>query len=163
MSGGNPNVAFELGLAVGENKKCMTLLKSGQPNPLGSADLGYAERAEYTSAATLKDRVRGITTSQLVGMRLLNTLSYDLLPVVGDADRPELEQRLAAVLLKVFQNKQIQKRQATQILGDDSLTTAALNLLREKDVLKVEGQKRGSRWVFTDSWAYDDHEVSGVI
>jgi hypothetical protein len=163
ISGGNPNVAFELGLAVADNKKCMTILKTGEPNPLGSADLGYAERAEYTSAGTLKDKLRDVVQSQLGGLRLLNKLSYDLLPTAGTIDRPDLERRLAELLRKVFENKQVQKRQATQILGGDALATAALNAPRESDVLKVEGQKRGSRWVFTDNWTYADHEVSGVI
>jgi nucleoside 2-deoxyribosyltransferase len=162
VSGGNPNVAFELGLAVGDNKKCMTILKTGEPNPLGSADLGYAERAEYTSAATLKDKLREIVTSQLSGLRLLSELSYGLLPTAGDMSREEVEQRLREVLLKVFENRQIQKRQAIAILGE-GLATAALNALREKDVLRVEGQRRGARWVFTDNWVYGDHEVSGVI
>jgi hypothetical protein len=127
ISGGNPNVAFELGLAVSENKKCMTILKTGEANPLGSADLGYAERAEYSSAATLKDKLGDVVRSQLSGLRLLNSLSYDLLPAAADTDRPDLEKRLGELLLKVFENKQIQKRQATQILGGDALATAALN------------------------------------
>jgi hypothetical protein len=163
VSGGNPNVAFELGLAVAENRKCMTMLKTGEPNPLGSADLGYAERAEYTSAATLKQRLGDVSVSQLSGLRLLAELSYELLPSAGGMDRPAVEKRLQELLQKVFENKQIQKRQASQIMESDGLATAALNALREREVLKVEGQRRGSRWVFTDSWAYADHEVSGVI
>jgi hypothetical protein len=163
VSGGNPNVAFELGLAVSENKKCMTILRTGKPNPLGSADLGYAERAEYDSIASLKTRIREVAVTQLSGMRLFNELSYSLHPVAGDLDRQTLEDRLRHVVKTVFDKKQIQKRGASQILGDEGLATAALNALREKDVLKVEGQRRGSRWVFTDSWAYADHEVSGVV
>src|SRR2546423_10653097 len=31
---GNPNVAFELGLATAIGKRCITLLKSGEKNPL---------------------------------------------------------------------------------------------------------------------------------
>src|SRR3954447_22799832 len=41
ISGGNPNVAFELGLAAAHGKPCITLLKVGEANPLGAADLGY--------------------------------------------------------------------------------------------------------------------------
>jgi hypothetical protein len=37
----------------------------------------------------------------------------------------------------------------------------ALNLLRTHGVLKVEGQKKGARWVFTDPWVHHDHQVSG--
>jgi len=42
ISKGNPNVAFELGLAVAINTPSITLLKTGEPNPLGSADLSYS-------------------------------------------------------------------------------------------------------------------------
>jgi hypothetical protein len=55
ISNGNANVAFELGMAVATAKPCITLLRSGDPNPLGGADLSYSERAEYTSRQTLKE------------------------------------------------------------------------------------------------------------
>lgn len=60
ISGGNPNVAFELGLAVAAYRPCVSLLKTGQDNPLGQADLGYSERAEYSSRETLKAVLRKI-------------------------------------------------------------------------------------------------------
>jgi hypothetical protein len=163
ISAGNPNVAFELGLAVSENKKCMTILKTGEANPLGSADLGYAERAEYDSIATLKETLRTVARSQLSGLRLFGDLSYELVPSDGSLERPDVERRIQSLVQKVFENRQIQKKQASQIMGGDALGTAVLSALRARDVLKVEGQKRGSRWVFTDNWVYADHEVSGVI
>jgi hypothetical protein len=55
ISGGNPNVSFELGPAIAVNRRCLTFLKAGEPNPLGTSDLAYAERSEYTSAATLRE------------------------------------------------------------------------------------------------------------
>src|SRR3954454_7296309 len=107
ISGGNPNVAFELGLAVADNKKCMTILKSGEANPLGSADLGYAERAEYSSAATLKDTLRRVTQSQSSGLRQLNAVSDELRPLAGDADGADIEHRLHRLLSKALENKQV--------------------------------------------------------
>ena len=50
ISNGNPNVAFELGLAAAVGKPCITLLKTGEHNPLGAADLGYSERANIRCA-----------------------------------------------------------------------------------------------------------------
>jgi hypothetical protein len=50
-------------------------------------------------------------------------------------------------VLKVF-DKHITKRQAASILGADALATTVLNALREEDVLQVQGQRRGERWVF---------------
>ena len=41
ISNGNPNVSFELGMAVAITKPCITLLKTGEPNPLGGADMSY--------------------------------------------------------------------------------------------------------------------------
>lgn len=77
--------------------------------------------------------------------------------------RPDFENRITQVISRVFRSKHITKQQASTILGDVELATAVLNALRAKDVLKVEGQRRGARWVFTDKWAYHDHEVSGVV
>ena len=59
--------------------------------------------------------------------------------------------------------KHITKGQAKTILGSDQLASAVLNGLRQQDVLQVQGQRRGARWIFTDKWAYHDHEVAGVI
>jgi len=35
----------------------------------------------------------------------------------------------------------------------DQLATDALNIFREEGVLRVEGERRGAKWVFTDAWA----------
>jgi len=67
------------------------------------------------------------------------------------------------VVLRVFNAKHITKSQGAGILGADALATTVFNALREKDVLQVQGQRRGARWVFTDHWVYHDHEVSGVV
>jgi len=69
VSRGNPNVAFELGLAVVQNKSCITILQTGEPTPLGSAHLGYAERAEYTSAAVLKEMLAKLLASKSTATR----------------------------------------------------------------------------------------------
>ena len=53
ISGGNANVALELGLSLAVDKNCLTILKTGLDNPLGNADLSYAERIEYNSLKTL--------------------------------------------------------------------------------------------------------------
>src|SRR5712692_4156534 len=73
---GNPNVAFELGLAVAVGKPCITLLRTGEPNPLGAADLGYSERAEYASRETLKTKLKQLLVAKSSALRLFNRISY---------------------------------------------------------------------------------------
>jgi hypothetical protein len=162
ITGGNPNVAFELGLGVAINKRCMGLLKTGEPNPLGTADLGYAERLEYTSAGTLKEKLAILARAQSTGLRLLSQLSYDIHASAEPMSRPDFESRITQVVSRVFRSKHINKSQASSILGSSDLATAVLNGLRARDVLQVEG-RRYARWIFTDKWAYHDHEVSGVV
>lgn len=80
ISNGNPNVAFELGLAAAIDKPCITLLKTGENNPLGAADLGYSERAEYTSRETLKAKL-----SQLLKKNLQHSACSTTSPIQCEA------------------------------------------------------------------------------
>ena len=160
-SGGNANVAFELGLAVAIDKRCMTVLKHGEHNPLGSADLGYSERMEYTSATTLKERLRTFVTAKSTALGLVKELSFQLVPSDGSMAQPEVYERLVKLLVRVFNSRHISKSQAKTIMKTDQLASAALSKLRAKEVLKVEGANRGARYVFTDKWVYADHQVTG--
>ncbi len=160
-SGGNPNVAFELGLAVAENKSCIIMLKAGEANPLGSADLGYAERAEYQSVATLKEKLRSLLQAKSSALRLLRDVSFSIHDASIALSREEVEAALLRVVQKVFTTRRLTKGEAEELCGDRRLADIALNKLRDNDVLKIEGQKRGAHWVFTDSWVHIDHEVSG--
>jgi hypothetical protein len=162
ISKGNPNVAFELGLAAAAGKPCITLLKSGEPNPLGHADLGYSERAEYVSRETLKAKLTQLLLAKSSALRLFNKLSYATQPSPFGLTREQDKQRLIEIVKHVFRHKKITKTQARTIVEDDKRTGIALNALREANVLRVEGAKRGATWVFTDSWVYHDHEVVGV-
>jgi nucleoside 2-deoxyribosyltransferase len=159
---GNPNVAFELGLAVAIGKPCITLLKQGGPNPLGSADLGYSERAEYTSRETLKAKLRQLLVAKSSALRLFKSMSYAIQTGAFNVTREQDEQTLKELVQHVFQNQKITKPQARAIAeDDDKRATNLLNALREAGVLRVEGEKRGAAWVFTDSWVHHDHEVVG--
>lgn len=83
----------------------------------------------------------------------------------GDAfniTREQDEQNLTEIVKHVFQHKKITKPKARIIAGDDKRATGALNALRDARVLRVEGSKKGARWVFTDNWAHHDHEVVGA-
>lgn len=161
VSGGNSNVAFELGLAVAANKRCLTLLKKGEPNPLGTADLGYAERLEYTSAATLKDSLRNFMLKQSSPARLLRDLSNSMSAEMA-LGQPDLLARLTTLLRAVFNSKRIKRPTAREIMGNnDALAGSALVALRANGVLTTEGATRGARWVFTSDWVYHDHEVMG--
>jgi hypothetical protein len=161
-TGGNPNVAFELGLAVAVGRPCITLVKQGGANPLGSADLGYSERAEYTSRETLKAKLKQLLIAKSSALRLLKSTSYAMQTGTFNVTREQDEQTLKEIVAHVFEHKKITKPHARTIVeDDDKRATLALNALREAGVLRVEGEKRGAAWVFTDTWVHHDHEVVG--
>ena len=163
ISKGNPNVAFELGLAVCQGKPCITMLKTGELNPLGGADLGYSERAEYTSRETLKDKLRQLLVAKSNALRLWNTISYEVQHAGFGMTREQLENAIRELVKTVFQNKKIAKPAARVLFGDnDANATTVLDALRQHNVLKVEGAKKGAYYVFTDEWVYHDHEVVGA-
>jgi nucleoside 2-deoxyribosyltransferase len=161
ISKGNPNVAFELGLAVAVGKQCITLLKTGELNPLGAADLGYSERAEYSSRETLKTKLRQLLKAKSSALRLFNDISYALQRDAYNITREQDERNLMDIVKHVFQHKRITKPKARSIIGDDRRATLGLNALRNANVLQVQGARRGATWVFTDKWVYHDHEVVG--
>src|SRR5947209_14693692 len=96
ISNGNANVAFELGLAVAIGKPCITLLRTGEPNPLGAADLGYSERAEYSSRETLKARLKHLLLAKSSALRLFNKISYAIQTDPFNITREQDEQKLIA-------------------------------------------------------------------
>jgi nucleoside 2-deoxyribosyltransferase len=162
ITNGNPNVAFELGLAAAVGKPCITLLKAGERNPLGNADLGYSEHAEYTSRETLKAKLKQLLNAKSTALRLFKSISYAIQAGTFNITREQDEQKLIEIVKHVFLHKKITKPQARSIIGEDKRATNALNALREANVLRVEGVKKGAAWVFTDSWVNRDHEVTGV-
>lgn len=161
ISGGNANVAFELGLSIAADRRCITMLKSGESNPLGSADLGYSERMEYTSAATLKARLRSFVLAQCSGLAVIKEISYSSL-TSSTLTPAELEDRLLRIVQRCFTAKSITRRQTETIMGTSALAGSALKALRAAGVLRVDGAKGvAARWVFTDAWVYHDHQVRG--
>jgi hypothetical protein len=162
ISNGNPNVAFELGLAVASEKRVITLLKTGEPNPLGKSDLAYAERVEYSSTGTLKARLAELLNAQSSAIKLIDALSYAVTPEDGSVDRIAVRDRLAKLILKVFTDKSVTKKGATTIMGTEALGQSAINHLRQRNVLQIDGLKRGARYVFGETWVYSDHEVAGI-
>jgi len=162
ISGGNPNVAFELGLAAATNKSCITLLMAGQDNPLGRADLGYSERAEYTSRETLKEKLKLLLKAKCTAMRTINKLSYELNSDAFPFDRAELENRILRVVNIVFRNKRTTRAAVRGVLDNkDGLAGLVLNGLRQEGVLQPEGAKRHAKWVFSPNWVHHNHEVTG--
>ena len=77
--------------------------------------------------------------------------------------RDQLEARIRDLANHVFQNKRIAKPAARVIFNhNDANATTVLDALREHNVLKVEGAKKGAYYVFTDEWVNHDHEVVGA-
>ena len=162
ITNGNPNVAFELGLAVAVGKPCITLVKTGGSNPLGAADLGYSEHAAYSSRESLKTRLKQLLIAKASALRQFNKMSYSIQTNKFNITREHDEQKLIEIVNHVFQHKKITKPTARTIIGDEKRATAVLNSLREANVLRVEGVKKGAAWVFTDKWVHHDHEVAGA-
>ncbi len=162
ISGGNANVAFELGLAAAVDRPCITLLKSGEPNPLGGADLGYSERAEYQSRESLKETLRAVLSAKSSALRALNRVSYSIQSDVFPYDRVEIEYRLGQLLKEVFQSKRATRATASSIFGDNATASRALQGLREEGVFKLEGQRKAAKWLLADDWVHHDHEVAGA-
>ncbi len=159
---GNPNVAFELGLAAAVGKPCITLLKAGEPNPLGAADLGYSERAEYTSRESLKAKLKQLLIANSSALRQFNKISYAIQIDPFNITREQDERKLIEIAKHVFLHKKITKPKARTIVGDDKRATITLNALRDANILRVEGVKKGATWVFTDRWVHHEHEVVGA-
>jgi hypothetical protein len=162
ISGGNPNVALELGMAVAINRPCITLLKTGEPNPLGNADMGYSERAEYQSRATLKTKLKELLRAKSSALRLLNTISYRVQSDAFPYPREDIEQRLTQTVAYVFQNKRATRATVTNIFESNVTSGIVLDALRENDIFKLEGQTKGARWLLSDTWVHHDHEVVGA-
>lgn len=162
ISNGNPNVAFELGLAAAVGKPCITLLKTGEGNPLGAADLGYSERAEYNSRESLKAKLKQLLNAKSSALRLFKDISYAMQRDAFNITREQDELNLIEIVKHVFQHKKITKPKARTIVGDDRRATNTLNALRKANVLQAEGSGKGATWVFTDSWVHHDHEVVGA-
>lgn len=162
VSGGNPNVAFELGLAAASNRPCMTVLKTGEPNPLGSADLSYAERAEYTSVATLKQKLRTILISKSTASKVAKEVSYHIFDGSKPQSHADLHEKTTQVLKTIYKNKRITKRQAETTYGDRAYADAALSKLRALEAIEMAGERRGAHYVFSNKWVYHDHEVAGA-
>ncbi len=160
ISNGNANVAFELGLATAIGKPCITLLKTGEKNPLGNADLGYSERAEYASRESLRAKLSQLLSAKSSALRLFYDISYNMRHDAFNITREQDEQNLRAIIKYVFMNKNISKPRAVEIVRDEKRATAALNALRDADVLRVEGVRKAARWVFNDNWTHHDHEVT---
>lgn len=162
ISKGNPNVAFELGMAVAIAKPCITLLKTGELNPLGGADMSYSERAEYTSRETLKEKVRSLLAAKSSALRTINKVSYFVQSDAFDYDREEIEKRLIKVVNHVYRSKKITRAGVTKIVGSDKQAGIVLNALREHEVLQLEGQRKAAKWLMSDKWVTHDHEVVGA-
>ena len=162
ISKGNPNVSFELGMAVAIAKPCITLLKAGEDNPLGGADLGYSERAEYTSRQTLKEKVRTLLVAKSSALRTLNSCSYYVQSDAFEYDREEIEMRLIKVVNHVYKNKKITRAGVKRIFGNDKQAGIVLNVLREHGVLQLQGQRKAAKWLMGENWVTHDHEVVGA-
>lgn len=161
ISKGNPNVALELGMAIAINKPCITLLKSGEENPLGRADLGYSERAEYASRATLKERITELLRAKSSALRTINEVSYFVQSDAFEYNRAEIEARLTRVVQQVYQDKKITRAGVKKIVGDDKKAGIVLDAFRQYNVFQLVGQRRAAKWMLSDSWVEHDHEVAG--
>ena len=162
ISGGNPNVSFEIGLAVARFKRCSTILRTGAENPLGRADMSYAERAEYSSAATLRETLLRVLRSKSSALAIIRQAANYLYDSAKPYSVDQIEGHLVALLNEVFQHSRITKQQAERLIGDRALADGLMSHLRERGVLAIDGQRRGAKWVFGENWVTKHHEVVGI-
>lgn len=161
-SGGNPNVSFEVGLAVARFKKCSTILKTGSENPLGNADLAYAERIEYSSSITLKQALVKIIRSKSSAMNEIQKAVEFIYDPSSKIAKVEIETKLLKILNAVFDAGKITKTQAEKLIEDREFADYAMNHLRDRRILKVDGVKKGAKWMLEDDWVYRNHQVVGI-
>lgn len=163
VSGGNPNVSFEVGLAVARFKRCSTILRTGAENPLGLSDLAYAERAEYQSSNSLRETLTRIVKSKSTALTTLRQAAQYL----HDSSKPrsvdEIEALLTTIVNDVFRNGKTTKQAAERLVGDRPFADAAMNHLRERQVLALDGTRRGAKWVLGEDWVGKSHEVAGIV
>lgn len=160
-SRGNPNVAFELGLAVSAGARCVPVLKTGEPNPLGTADLGYSERVEYDSRDSLRTKVRNLVLSQCSGIAAVRGACNEVLAGRAQAEREELFGKSLQIVSGAFRNLAIQRGMVDAILGDRLLSKKVLLALQKASVLRLDGDGRGARYVLGADWVGRGHDVRG--
>jgi hypothetical protein len=149
-------------MAVAIGKSCITLLKAGEGNPLGAADLGYSERAEYTSRQTLKERITSLLQAKSSALRTLNKVSYYVQSDAFEYGREEIETRIVKVVNHVYKNKKITRAGIAKIMGNDKQAGLLLDALRDHEVLQLVGQRRAAKWLMGEKWVTHDHEVVGA-
>src|SRR5579862_5643786 len=96
VSDGNANVSLELGLALAAEKHCFTLLKEGANNPLGRADMSFAERINYTSSVELKLNLRQAIMRHTSCGRMMSQVADQLYGGSGFL-KPDLEARIVSL------------------------------------------------------------------
>jgi hypothetical protein len=149
-------------MAVAIAKPCITLLKTGEKNPLGGADMSYSERAEYVSRTTLKEKVRSLLIAKSSALRTINKVSYFVQSDAFDYDREEIERRIVAVVNHVYRNKKITRAGVAKIVGNDKQAGIVLNALLEHEIFQLEGRRKAAKWLMSDKWVTHDHEVVGA-
>lgn len=161
ISGGNPNVSFEIGLAVAQFKKCSTILKSGAENPLGLSDLSYSERSEYTSRITLKETLLKIIRSKSIALTEIRQAAIFLHDSAGPYTVDDIEKNLLTLVNEVFKNNKITKARAESLIHNRAFADVAMQHLRSKGIFEVSGTKKGAKWIIGPNWITNNHEVVG--
>lgn len=160
VSGGNPNVSLELGLAIARFKRCSAIIKTGAENPLGRSDMSYAELLEYSSSETLKDTIVRILKGKSTAMTTIRQSSEYLYDSSIHKSVDEVEIRITKIVAEVFKHGKITKQRAEELVGNRKFADVAMRHLREKQVLAIEGAKRGAKWVFGENWVKKSHQIS---
>jgi len=159
VSGGNANVALELGLSLAIEKSCLTILKTGEDNPLGRADLSYAERVEYNSLGQLKERLEYIVTKHTACGRLISQLAEQMHHESGQTKEAIFE-NIRVILHRIFDRKFVKKADARTLIGNPTLADTIINTLKANEVITLDGGKKASKWKFTDGYVTKDFMVS---
>ena len=140
----------------------MTMLKFGEPNPLGGADLSYAERVEYASVATLKEKLRNVLASKTTAARRSKEVAYHIYDGGKPLTHHQLQEHVRSVLKACLSREANQQNESYSDLRRSGVRRCgALEAARAQHI-KDGGQKKGAIYVFSDNWVFHDHEVTGV-
>jgi hypothetical protein len=118
--------------------------------------------AHFLAVAALKDRLRAVLTTKGTAVRQIRDVAYHIYAGNKQVTHEQLQQHTLNVLKTVYLEKRINKQRAVQIFGEREYADVAMNYLRQLDIIKVEGSRRGAVYVFSDHWVYHDHEVVGA-
>jgi hypothetical protein len=134
ITGWNPNVALELGLAVGMSKRYFILLNTHMdPNKEAPSDIRGIDRIQYASNQELEAKMKILVTQELPDLQTKSESVFE-----------SIKKRIAEVL-KV--NEGIGLSKISGLAGEDrTIVQSVLKAMVQSGDLKTRGETRGTKY-----------------